>query len=165
VDTLRIPLHALAIRLRAQAMQAVTKAALYLVAGLLVLLAIVFAGIAFYFWLATQFAPPVAALIVAAVLVGAALIIWAVAGMKTRRDYPPIHVPAPSEVGREIAQNISATGREITQNLASEAREVTQNLASEAIAMGERLGREMKGYKLVVTAAIAGMVIARMLRR
>jgi hypothetical protein len=131
----------IAARLRWQARRMALLAALLMVAGVFATAAIAFAAFALYLWLATEMQPPLAALAVAGVLAVVAILVKAIGAM-TRRS-PGLYVDGGAGSLREQAK---------------------RQIVSEAVAAGERLGRDLRGYKLLIAAAVVGMVVGRVWR-
>jgi hypothetical protein len=131
----------IAARLRWQARRMALLAVLLVVAGVFAIAAIAFAAFALYLWLATEMQPPLAALVVAGVLAVVAILIKAI-GATTRRS-PELYVDESAGSLREQAK---------------------RQIVSEAVAAGERLGRDLRGYKLLIAAAVVGMVVGRVWR-
>lgn len=135
------------VRARRTAAQLALRAVL-IVSGLVMLvLGLAFGGVALFFWLATMMTPAQAGLCVAAAGFLPALVLILL-GLRSSRP---------------------STGRVETQQGAAAAAAAGPGdpaalLAADAEALGRRLGAELNGYPLVITALVAGIVLGRMRR-
>jgi hypothetical protein len=110
----------------------------FLVIGLVfATLALVFGGIALFLWFATMMAPALAGLAVAGVALLLALIALLMAGRSGSPPPPPPRLAEAGEEDRRMAQ---------------------------AEALGKLIGRDLKGFPMVVVALAVGMIAGRMRR-
>ncbi len=110
----------------------------FLVVGLVfATLALVFGGIALFLWFATMMPPALAGLAVAGVALVLALIALLLAGRSRPSPPPPPRPAEASEEDRRMAQ---------------------------AEALGKVIGRDLKGFPMVIVALAVGMIAGRMRR-
>ena len=137
------------IRLRARVEETsgrlVRKVVLYLVAGLMALLAFIYLIIAFHAWLLERLEPPLAALVIAGVLIVLMVI-------------PLIAAARPAGGSRRYPSQPAMTAQDASRTTQAAA----DSLAGNAMAAGERFGREVNAYKLVAAAVLAGIVLGRL---
>lgn len=115
------------------ARDAVRRAMFLFVALVFVTLALVFGGIALFLWLATMMAPALAGLAVAGTALVIALIALLLAGPR-RGHAEAVDTKPATEEERRMA---------------------------EAEALGIMIGRDLKGFPLVATALMIGIIVGR----
>ena len=128
---------------------AVRRAVLLAIALVLLAGVLIFAELAFYLWLRTQTTPYLAALIVAGVTMILALIflLLALAGGSGGHKGEPAATPRPVS---------AATGE-----ARGETTDPVARLAAEAEALGAMIGKDAKGYQLVLGALVVGLLLGR----
>jgi hypothetical protein len=132
--------------LRDAAREAARDTALFTTALILFASAAVFGEIALYLWLRTQTSGYLAALVVAGVALALALAVGLIANADIGRSK------------RRRTEPQRATGE---AGAASDAGDPIARLAADAESLGKMLGRDAKGYQLVLGAFLIGMMLSR----
>lgn len=120
------------------ARDAAWRLALFAIALVLLSLALVFAGVALFLWLATMMSPALAGASVAGIALVIALVAILIAGRRRRHAEPAPRTEAaasPEELRMEQAE-----------------------------ALGKMIARDLRGFPLVITALAVGMIVGKLRR-